>query len=86
MFLFYISFFRTIEEEARAASQWCQEMLDDFGVNELTWTKSKAEEDLESLNKAYKTLDEFNTGGKKFYCIILNEYHEYRHDSAQRAF
>ncbi|CAG5085315.1 Oidioi.mRNA.OKI2018_I69.PAR.g10860.t3.cds [Oikopleura dioica] len=53
---------RTIEEEARAASQWCQEMLDDFGVNELTWTKSKAEEDLESLNKAYKTLDEFNTG------------------------
>ena len=39
-------------------------MLDDFGVNELTWTKSKAEEDLESLNKAYKTLDEFNTGGK----------------------
>ena len=78
MFLFYISFFRTIEEEARTASQWCQEMLDDFGVNELTWTKSKAEEDLESLNKAYKTLDEFNTGGKSTSLAlnVKNECHQ----------
>lgn len=63
-FFFIFIFFRTIEEEARAASEWCQEMLDDFGVNELTWTKNKAQEDIESLNKAYKTLDEFDTSGK----------------------
>ena len=38
-------------------------MLDDFGVKELTWTKEKAQLDLENLNKAYKTLDEFDTSG-----------------------
>ena len=60
---FLFSFFRTIEEEARTALQWSEEMLDDFGVKELTWTKEKAQLDLENLNKAYKTLDEFDTSG-----------------------
>jgi len=60
---FLFSFFRTIEEEARTATKWSEEMLDDFGVKELTWTKEKAQLDLENLNKAYKTLDEFDTSG-----------------------